>query len=86
MRLRSPSGSLSQFTAQKKGTTYPAVPGDRDPQNIDHWYWQFTYKERSDDGQLRSRAVAVRRGDVPTVRSMILHHSSIAEILTFLGK
>jgi hypothetical protein len=86
MRLCSPSGSLSQFTAQKKGTTYPAVFGDRDPHNIDHWYWQFTYKERSADGQLRSRKVSVPRDHVPTVRSMILHHSSISEILTFLGK
>jgi hypothetical protein len=51
---RSPgkSVSLCQFTqlkAAKDGcmSEYPAIEGERDPANIDHWYWHFTYKEQN---------------------------------------
>jgi hypothetical protein len=44
MRLRSPSGSLSQFTQNKNGRTYPSIDGDRDQDNPSHWFWVYTYK------------------------------------------
>jgi hypothetical protein len=40
------SGSLCQFTqlkAAKDGSMseYPPIEGERDPANIDHWYWHY---------------------------------------------
>jgi hypothetical protein len=43
VKLHKPSGSLNQFVAtnKKTGITYPKVNGDRDPNNPDHWRWNF---------------------------------------------
>jgi hypothetical protein len=86
MRTRLPSGSLSAYTRTLKGKTYPLISGERDPQNPDHWNWQFTFKQRTADGKLRSRSFSVPRSQVDGVRKMIREVQAIADILAFLGK
>jgi hypothetical protein len=83
MRLRNPSGSLSQFTQEKNGRTYPAVSGDRDHNNPDHWFWVYTYKTPH-DGKTHSKSVP--RSLVPAVRSAILDRLEISQVLETLGK
>jgi hypothetical protein len=84
MRIRPPSGSLNKYTSNKQGITYPRIDGNRDPDNLNHWYWQFTYKEPSTRGKLRSRAISVPRKHVATVRSMVAAAASVAAVLSFL--
>jgi hypothetical protein len=94
MRIRPPSGSLSAYTRTIKGVTYPLVSDERDPQNPDHWNWQFTFKQPAADGKLRSRSFSVPRSQVDSVRRMIQEARALAEslvarlagILAFLGK
>jgi hypothetical protein len=86
MRIRPPSGSLSAYTRTIKGVTYPLISGERDPQNPDHWNWQFTFKQPAADGKLRSRSFSVPRSQVDGVRRMIQEARTIADILAFLGK
>jgi hypothetical protein len=86
MRIRPPSGSLSAYTRTIKGVTYPLTFGERDPQNPDHWDWQFTFKHPAADGKLRSRSFSVPRSQVDGVRRMIQEARAIADILAFLGK
>jgi hypothetical protein len=86
MKFRSPSGSLSGVTRTIKGKIYPIVDGDRDPDNLLHWNWQYTYKEKTSPGQFRSRSVSVSRSKVSEVRSMLSSSRSISDILTFLER
>jgi hypothetical protein len=86
MKSRSPSGSLSGVTRTIKGKTYPIIDGDRDPDNLQHWNWQYTFKEKIPNGGFRSRSVSVPRAKVSEVRSMLTSGSSISEILAFLGR
>jgi hypothetical protein len=102
MRTRLPSGSLSAYTRTLKGKTYPLISGERDPQNPDHWNWQFTFKQRTADGKLRSRSFSVPRSrsvsfgesQVDSIRQMVQEARAlakplvtrIADILAFLGK
>jgi hypothetical protein len=86
MKFRSPSGSLTGVTRAIKGKIYPIVHGDRDPDNLQHWNWQYTYKERIANGKFRSRSISVPRAKVPGVRSMLISGGSISEILAFLSK
>jgi hypothetical protein len=86
MKFRSPSGSLSGVTRTIKGKIYPSVDGDRDPDNLQHWNWQYTYKEKIPNKGFRSRSVSVPRAKVSEVRSMLTSGSSISEIVAFLGR
>ena len=86
MRLRIASGSLCQFFQKKGGSSYPAISGDRDPNNLDHWYWVYSFKSLDEQGFLRTRSFSVPRDQVLVVRSMILNQSAISEIIAFLGK
>jgi hypothetical protein len=86
MKFRSPSGSLSGVTRTIKGKTYPIVDGDRDPDNLQHWNWQYTFKEKIPNEGFRSRSVSVPRTKVSEIRSMLTSGSSISEILAFLGR
>jgi hypothetical protein len=86
MKFRSPCGSLSGVTRTIKGKTYPIVDGDRDPDNFQHWNWQYTYKEKIPNKGFRSRSVSVPRTKVSEVRSMLTSGSLISEILVYLGK
>lgn len=42
------SGWLEQRTKTIKGVTYPKVEGCRDKDNLDHWYWEYRYEEKSE--------------------------------------
>jgi hypothetical protein len=88
---RSPgkSGSLCQFTqlkAAKDGTLveYPTIEGERDPENIDHWYWHFTYKEKNIKGKFVTCTKTVPRRKVPTVGDLIAQNTSITGVLEYL--
>jgi hypothetical protein len=50
MRIRAPSGSLNQYTASRNGKTYPSIKGDRDPDKLEHWNWNYSYKVKSPEG------------------------------------
>jgi hypothetical protein len=94
MRIRPPSGSLPAYTRTIKGVTYPLISNERDPQNPDHWNWQFIFKRPAADGKLRSRSFFVPRSQVDGVRRMIQEARALAEpliarladISAFLGK
>jgi hypothetical protein len=86
MKFRPPCGSLSGVTRTIKGKTYPIIDGDQDPDNLQHWNRQYTYKEKIPNKGFRSRSVSVPRAKVSEVRSMLTSGSSILEILAFLGK
>jgi hypothetical protein len=86
MKFRSPCGSLSSVTRTIRGKTYPIVDGDRDPDNLQHWNWQYTYKEKVPNEGFRSRSVSVPRAKVTEVRSMLTSGRPISEILAFLGR
>jgi hypothetical protein len=88
---RSPgkSGSLCHFTqwkVDKDGNKreYPPVDGEREQDNLDHWYWQFTWKEKDDRGKFVSCTRTVPRRKAGTVRSLIEQNTSIAGILEYL--
>ncbi|AFZ15487.1 hypothetical protein Cri9333_4708 (plasmid) [Crinalium epipsammum PCC 9333] len=69
------SGRLYPYTKNKKlkngiTATYPKVEGKRNPENIDHWYWGYSYKEFV-DGDWKRRTLPVPKFRVRTVREMI---------------
>jgi hypothetical protein len=82
MGIRPPSGSLSAYTRTIKGVTYPLISDERDPQNPDHWNWQFTFKHPAADGKLRSRSFSVPRSQA-LAKPLV---ARLADILAFLGK
>jgi uracil phosphoribosyltransferase len=84
MRIQTPSGSINKFTTQKNGKTYPVVVGDRDPNNIEHWNWNYSYKPKMPNGKFVTKTVAVSRRHLATIEPMIASGSSVAEILSFL--
>jgi alpha-ketoglutarate-dependent taurine dioxygenase len=86
MRLNTPSGSLNKFLAtnQKTGTTYPKVNGQRDPNNVDHWRWNYTYKLQTPSGSI-TKSVSVHRKLIPQVIAAISAGDSIESILCLLG-
>jgi hypothetical protein len=94
IRIRPSSGSLSAYTHTIKGTTYPLISDEQDPQNPDHWNWQFTFKQPATNGKLRSRSFSVPRSQVDGVRRMIKESRALAKplvagltgILAFLDK
>jgi hypothetical protein len=88
MLLNIPSGSLNQFVAtnKKTGTTYPKVNGDRDPNNPNHWRWNYTYKLPTSDGGFITKSVSVHRKLLPQVISAVTTGDSIDSILGLLGK
>jgi hypothetical protein len=78
------SGRLYPYTKNKKlknGITanFPHVEGKRNPENIDHWYWGYSYKEFV-DGEWKRRSLPVPKFRVATVRSMIADGMSVAAI------
>jgi hypothetical protein len=84
------SGSLCSRTKKKRLANgeereYPAISGDRDPDRYDHWFWQYTYKERQADGQFRTRTVSVSQQQAPIVRDLIESGAVVARILEFLN-
>jgi hypothetical protein len=89
IRVSGKSGSLSQRTKTKRLANgeekeYPLVRGERDPERYDHWFWQYTYKEKQEDGKFRTRTVSVSQTQAPVVRGMIRTNGTVAAILEYL--
>jgi hypothetical protein len=84
MKIQTPSGSLNKFTSRKNGQTYPVVVGDRDPNNVNHWNWNYSYKSKMPNGKFVTKTVAVSRKHLTAIETMIASGSSVAEILSFL--
>jgi hypothetical protein len=51
-----------------KGKTYPIVDGDQDPDNLQCWKWQHSYKGKMPTEGFRSRSVSVPCLKAPEVR------------------
>jgi hypothetical protein len=88
MRVPGNSGSLCQFVQVKKNKLgesieYPKVEGERDPRNIDHYFWCYSFKEKVQDKFL-TRSKSVPRSKVQIVRDLIAKSIPTAEILVFL--
>ncbi len=78
------SGCLHPYTKNKKlksgiTATFPRVEGKRNPDNIDHWYWGYSYKEFV-DGEWKGKTLPVPKFRVATVRFMISDGMSVAAI------
>jgi hypothetical protein len=88
MRLNTPSGSINKFlgTNQKTGATYPRLPNglDRDPNNVSHWRWNFTYKLPKPDGGFITKSVSVPHSLLPQVQAAITDGASIEFILDLI--
>lgn len=85
-------GSLYQYTSnkadKKTGTirTFPPVEGERKREVDEHWYWGFSYIEKS-LGKRRDKSAAVPRSKLAAVRAAIRDRKSYQYILqTILGK
>jgi hypothetical protein len=91
LRQRVPgrSGTLYQRTKKKQLQNgqikeYPLVIGNRDPHNVQHWFWQLTYKEKQPDGKYKSRTVSVAPEQVEVVKVLIAANAQLEAILLFL--
>jgi hypothetical protein len=89
MRLNTPSGSINKFlgTNQKTGATYPRIPNnlDRDPNNVTHWRWNFTYKlPKPDGGGFITKSVSVPHSLLPQVQAAITDGASVQSILSLI--
>ena len=77
-RVPGRSGTLYQRTKKKQlqnGQTkeYPLVLGERDPQNVRHWFWQLTYNPHSALQLLRHILVTkTRQFDDTTDRNSLI--------------
>jgi hypothetical protein len=91
------NGSLHQFTQKVKNkrgeiVEYPKVRGDRDPNNLLHWQFQVTWKEKI-DGKWKSRcrsvppkkAAWVKKALAKPLGTRIVQGYGIKEIQEFLA-
>jgi hypothetical protein len=88
-RVPGRSGTLYQRTKKKrlkngKTVEYPLVEGNRDLDNISHWFWQITWKEREDDGKYRTQIASVRPAQVEQVKVLIAGNVELETILAYL--
>ncbi|GAA6624243.1 hypothetical protein [Scytonema sp. NUACC26] len=79
----SSSGSLYRYLKNvrlKSGkiASYPRVV-ERDPDNLNHWYWGYNYKVK-EDGSWKSRSLSLPRGKVRMVQCMIERDAPVDEI------
>jgi hypothetical protein len=88
LRLNTPSGSINKFlgTNQKTGATYPRLPNnlDRDPNNVTHWRWNFTYKLPKPDGGFITKSVSVPHSLLPQVQTAITDGASVESVLEII--
>ncbi len=89
-RKRSPgnSGSLCQFIQIKTAKNgeereYPKIDGERDRNNIEHYFWSYSFKHKSGD-KFITRSTSVPRPKVQAVADLISNGASVAKILRFL--
>lgn len=68
--------------------TYPRVEGERDPENLEHWYWAYRWEEKRDnaksDNGYVTRAVSLPRKKVQAVQLVITLGWSMEKILQFI--
>jgi hypothetical protein len=85
------TGSLYQYTANKQNKagatqTYPKVEGDRKREEDSHWYWGFSYVEKS-GGKWRDKSAAIPRKKLSAVRAALREQKPYSYILQeVLGK
>jgi hypothetical protein len=88
-RIPGRSGTLCQRTKKKKlrdGTTreYPLVPAQRQVENINHWFWHYTFKSKQADGKFKTQTISVLPRQVPTIKLLIAQNIDVETILSFL--
>ena len=88
-RIPGRSGTLYQRTKKKRLKTgkiveYPLVEGSRNPDNVRHWFWQLTWKEKTDDGKYRSQIASVKPAQVEQVSILIAGNVDLEAILAYL--
>jgi phage N-6-adenine-methyltransferase len=86
--VSSPSGSLYQYLKNiklKSGqiTSYPRTLGERDPSDLNHWYWGYNYKIK-ESSCWKTKSLSVPRRKVDIVRRMIESNAPSSEIRNFL--
>jgi hypothetical protein len=88
-RIPGRSGTLYQRTKKKKlkdGSTkeYPVVSGQRQVDNVNHWFWQLNFKSKQLDGKFKSQTVSVAPSQVPTVKLLIEQNTDVDTIVSYL--
>lgn len=88
-RVPGRSGTLYQRTKKKrlkngKIVEYPLIEGQRDLDNISHWFWQLTWKQKGDDGKYRSQIASVPPDRVEQVKVLIAGNVELETILAYL--
>jgi hypothetical protein len=88
-RVPGRSGTLYQRTKKKRLKTgkiveYPLVEGIRNSDNICHWFWQLTWKEKTDDEKYRTRIASVKPAQVEQVKVLIAGNVELETILAYL--
>ena len=89
MRLSKPSGSINAALNKSRDKIYPLVEGrslskaDRDPNNLEHWNWLYTYP---DPTKKRPTCTSVPRIRVRRAQDMISKGRPILEILEYIQK
>ena len=86
--VSSSSGSLYRYLKNNKlksgvVASYPRVQGARDPDNVNHWYWGYSYKVLR-SGSWKSKSISVSRQKVHAVRQMIESNTPVAVIKDFI--
>jgi hypothetical protein len=89
-RVREPgnSGSLCQFIQIKialdgSPREYPKIDVERDPHNVDHYFWSYSFKHKIGN-KFVTRSKSVPRPKVQAVADLISKGASVAKILRFL--
>jgi hypothetical protein len=90
LKITNKSGSLHQFVKKiknRKGqiVEYPKVTGIRDENNVKHWEWQLTWREKAEDRSI-SHCIRVKPKQVKKVRELILANVPVSEIQAFLSQ
>jgi hypothetical protein len=88
-RIPGRSGTLHQRTKKKKlkdGSTreYPLVDGQRQVENVNHWFWQLNFKSKQPDGKFKSQTISVSIAQVATVRLLIEQNTDVMVIVSYL--
>ncbi|BDA71722.1 hypothetical protein CAL7716_058880 [Calothrix sp. PCC 7716] len=90
LEKKSASGRLYPYTKDKTlksgvVASYPRVTGERDPNNLEHWYWGYSY-EVLENGKWKGRSLSVPRSKVAPIQAMIDSHKTVSEIKSFIEK
>ena len=83
------SGTLCQRTKKKKLKNgkiqeYPIVIGERDQNDVLHWFWHLSFKLKQTDGSFKSSTVSVRAEQVEAIQNFIINNIQLEAILSYL--